>query len=123
MFVHDVFLFFLTEYTNSLRTAAAAAASAAANPTSNSSYVGITRIGTAVTSQPANTPATTGTSSSSIFQKFSSTEVKLNAYLFFLLGALNSLQLRRPVEECTLYVVILLVYYILHAIGSQKRLC
>lgn len=68
---------FFVEYTNTLRTAAAAAvaASAAANPTSNNSYVGVTRIGTAVTSQPANTSSTTGTSSSSIFQKFSSTEM------------------------------------------------
>uniref|UniRef100_A0A0R3S5U1 DZF domain-containing protein n=1 Tax=Elaeophora elaphi TaxID=1147741 RepID=A0A0R3S5U1_9BILA len=57
----------LSEYTNTLRTAAAAAvaASAAANPTSNNSYVGVTRIGTTVTSQPANTSSTTGTSSSS----------------------------------------------------------
>ncbi|CAG9535610.1 unnamed protein product [Cercopithifilaria johnstoni] len=63
----------LSEYTNTLRTAAAAAvaASAAANPTSNNSYVGVTRIGTTVNSQPANTSSTTGTSSSSIFQKFS----------------------------------------------------
>uniref|UniRef100_A0AAF5Q2K8 DZF domain-containing protein n=2 Tax=Wuchereria bancrofti TaxID=6293 RepID=A0AAF5Q2K8_WUCBA len=63
----------LSEYTNTLRTAAAAAvaASAAANSTSNNSYVGVTRIGTAVTSQPANTSSATGTSSSSIFQKFS----------------------------------------------------
>ncbi|CAG9535612.1 unnamed protein product [Cercopithifilaria johnstoni] len=54
------------EYTNTLRTAAAAAvaASAAANPTSNNSYVGVTRIGTTVNSQPANTSSTTGTSSS-----------------------------------------------------------
>uniref|UniRef100_A0A0R3R7T8 Fibroin 1 n=1 Tax=Brugia timori TaxID=42155 RepID=A0A0R3R7T8_9BILA len=61
------------EYTNTLRTAAAAAvaASAAANSTSNNSYVGVTRIGTAVTSQPANTSSATGTSNSSIFQKFS----------------------------------------------------
>ncbi|VIO95229.1 DZF family protein [Brugia malayi] len=63
----------LSEYTNTLRTAAAAAvaASAAANSTSNNSYVGVTRIGTAVTSQPANTSSATGTSNSSIFQKFS----------------------------------------------------
>ncbi|VBB26928.1 unnamed protein product [Acanthocheilonema viteae] len=54
------------EYTNTLRTAAAAAvaASVAANPTSNNSYVGVTRIGTTVTSQPANSSSTTGTSSS-----------------------------------------------------------
>uniref|UniRef100_A0A8R1XPR5 DZF domain-containing protein n=1 Tax=Onchocerca volvulus TaxID=6282 RepID=A0A8R1XPR5_ONCVO len=63
----------LSDYTNTLRTAAAAAvaASAAANPTSNNSYVGVTRIGTAVNSQPANTSSASGTNSSSIFQKFS----------------------------------------------------
>ncbi|VDN19806.1 unnamed protein product, partial [Gongylonema pulchrum] len=64
----------LPDYTSSLRTAAAAAASAVTNPTSNSSFLGVTRIGPAITSQPANsalaTIPTTGTNNTSILQKF-----------------------------------------------------
>ncbi|VDM42799.1 unnamed protein product [Toxocara canis] len=51
----------LADYTNTLRTAAAAAA--AANPTSNSSFVGVTRIGTTSSNPLTNTACSmTGTS-------------------------------------------------------------
>ncbi|VDN01120.1 unnamed protein product [Thelazia callipaeda] len=54
----------LSDYTLRSAAAAAVAASVATNLTSNSSYVGATRIGTTVASQPANTSSATGTSSS-----------------------------------------------------------
>uniref|UniRef100_A0A914RZA7 Uncharacterized protein n=1 Tax=Parascaris equorum TaxID=6256 RepID=A0A914RZA7_PAREQ len=51
----------LADYTNTLRTAAAAAA--VANPTSNSSFVGVTRIGTTSSNPLTNTASSvSGTS-------------------------------------------------------------